>query len=90
MTTLYNEYMDNDTVLNFLENRTETLSVKSSETVIRSFGSLLTGLKETGVSISLEKEVINNIVKNLKENYKPTPTSNEIDAIFNVLKYSFL
>lgn len=77
-----NEYMDNKTTTTFLKERTQHLSVKSAETFIRGFGSLLNGLRETGVSISLEKEIINSMVKELKEDYKPTPTS-EISKSFN-------
>lgn len=77
-----NEYMDNKTVSEFLKTKTESLSVKSAETVIRGFGALINGLKETGVSIALEKETINTLVKDIKEDYKPTPPS-EISKSFN-------
>jgi len=86
-----NEYMDNTTVRDFLKTRTESLSVKSAETVVRGFGALLNGLKETGVSISLEKETINTLVKEIKEDYKPTPTSEisksfrDVDNVVNKL-----
>jgi len=86
-----NEYMDNTTVRDFLKTRTESLSVKSAETVIRGFGALLNGLKETGVSISLEKETINTIVNEIKEDYKPIPPSEisksfrDVDNVVNKL-----
>jgi len=81
-----NEYMDNKTVSDFLKTRIESLSVKSAETIVRGFGALINGLKETGVSIALDKEIINTIVKEIKEDYEPTPT-NQTSKSFNDASY---
>jgi len=63
-----NVAMNSENVKSFLNERLEGLKSSTQENYIRGFSSMLTGLKEANVSISCDKSVFNDAVKEIKAN----------------------
>ena len=80
-----------ENIISFLENRVNSgnMCFKSQETYVRSFWSILEALRVQNVNIPIEKEKVDNYVKELKENYTPTiktgKSFNDVDNVINKL-----
>jgi hypothetical protein len=82
-----NEHMTNENIKEFLEQRTQDLALSTSENYARSFGSMIEGLKESNVDIQADKSVINDYVKDLKDNSTPMQieSGRAIENVENVI-----
>lgn len=68
-----NEFFDTHHIKEFLQERTENLSIVSKESYIRSFSSMLQGLSQNNISMNYDTTLFDNMVESLKkENPKPT------------------
>jgi len=67
-----NQYMNNETIENFLHKKTENMSLKSAIDFTRGFSGMLNGLKHTGITVTVEKQVFNDFVSYLKETKQPS------------------
>jgi len=82
-----NEYMTNDNIKEFLDERTEHLSPISAENYTRGFSSMIDGLKEANVTIEATKSIFDEKVHEIKENYTPTiETGRAIDNVDKVIE----
>lgn len=63
-----NRYLDNKTVESFLQQKTESLSLRSAENYTRGFSALTDALKSTGITVNVNKEIFNSHVNYLREN----------------------
>ena len=82
-----NQYMTNETIVNFLHKKTESMSLKSAINFTRGFSGMLDGLKQTGITISADKQVFNDFVPYLKETKQPSQKTynREIEKLQEVL-----
>lgn len=62
-----NDYMTNDNVRSFLEERTADLSASTSENYVRGFSSMIEGLKESNVDIVADRSVFDHLVSDIRE-----------------------
>lgn len=62
-----NESLTTDRVIGFLSERTANLSPKSAETYIRGFNATVQSLNDNNITIDVDKNVINEFVKEVKE-----------------------
>jgi hypothetical protein len=63
-----NSLMTSENVNNFLNSRTENLKASSAETYVRAFSAMTQSLNSNNINTSVEKEVFNNIVNEVKSN----------------------
>ena len=82
-----NEHMTNENIKEFLEQRTADFAQSTAENYARSFGSMIDGLKESNVDIQADKSVINDYVKDLKDNATPEQieSGRAIDNVENTI-----
>lgn len=63
-----NNHLNDNTIKDFLKDRTRDLKSNSSETYIRGFSSLVQSLNDNNITTNLKSETFNNLVKDVKEN----------------------
>lgn len=83
-----NEHMTNDNIKDFLDTRTADMAINTQENYVRSFSSMIEGLKESNVDINADKSVFNEKVQEIKEN-APTQeieTGRSIDNVDNKIE----
>jgi len=86
--TKLNQYMNDETITNFLKERTASLSAKSAENFTRGFSALINGLKNKGVSVNAHKKTFDTFVKTVKDteqNNKNSCTQRDIKDLDTVL-----
>ncbi len=71
-----NRTMTNKNIQTFLNHRLDGLKASTQENYIRGFSSMLEGLKEANITISVDKEVFNSKVAEIKENRVNTIETN--------------
>ena len=82
-----NQYMTNEIIANFLQEKTENMSLKSAINFTRGFSAMLTGLQNTGITVEADKELFNTVVSHLKDSKQPIQKTynREIEKLQDVL-----
>jgi len=84
-----NVHMNNETVKEFLDDRTQNLAKSSSENYVRAFSSMLEGLEKSNIDILVTKDVFEEKMTQIRDMPESNPVQgraiNEADKLINNL-----